>query len=86
MTETLALKEQLRDIIADVSEIDSIPDAASFEELGIDSMMAVEIVAEVERSLKISINEEELRTLTNLDRVYEVAARELAKSNTKDVA
>lgn len=73
-----ALKEKLRSIIVEVSEIDEIPDETSFAELGIDSMMALEIVAEVERTYHLSIPEEELKDLTNFTRVYELVRSKLA--------
>lgn len=72
-----ALKERLREIIAEVSEIDEIPDETPFAELGIDSMMAIEIVAEVERTYKLSIPEEELQDMTQFTRVYELVRRRL---------
>ena len=68
---SMQLKERLREIIAEVAEIDDVPEEAPFRELGIDSMMAIEIVAEVEREYKLSIPEDELQDLTNLNRVYE---------------
>ncbi len=64
------LKEKLRAIIAEVAEVDEVPDDVPFQDLGIDSMMAVEIVAEVEREYKLKIPEEELQQLTNLEAVY----------------
>lgn len=64
------LKEKLRAIVSEVSEIEVIPDETPFSELGIDSMMALEIVSEVERTYKVSVPEEELKTLTNFDSVY----------------
>ena len=72
------LKEKLRAIVAEVSEIDEIPDETSFSELGIDSMMALEIVAEVERTYKVSVPEEELKTMTNFNSVYELFAKRIA--------
>ena len=68
------LKEKLRAIVAEVSEIDDIPDQTPFAELGIDSMMALEIVSEVERQYKIAVPEEELRSLTNFQAVYDLFA------------
>ena len=65
------LKEKLREIISEVAEIDDIPDDTPFKDLGIDSMMAIEIVAEVERTYKLSIPEEELQELTHFMAVYE---------------
>ncbi len=65
------VKERLREIISEVSEVDEIPDGASFKDLGIDSMMAMEIVSEVEREYSMSIPEEELQELTDLEKVFE---------------
>jgi len=73
-----ALKDKLRTIISEVSEVDEIPDEVPFKELGIDSMMAIEIVAEVERTYKLSIPEEDLKELTNFTRVYEIVRDRLA--------
>jgi acyl carrier protein len=72
------LKDKLRAIVAEVSEIDEIPDATPFAELGIDSMMAVEIVSEVERQYKVAVPEEELRTLTNFQAVYDLFSKKIA--------
>jgi acyl carrier protein len=71
------LKDKLRAIVAEVSEIDEIPDETPFSELGIDSMMAIEIVAEVERQYKVSVPEEELKTLTNFESVYQLFAKRI---------
>jgi acyl carrier protein len=65
------LKKQLREIISEVSEVDEIPDDTPFKDLGIDSMMVIEIVAEVERTYKLSIPEEELQELTHFTAVFE---------------
>jgi acyl carrier protein len=72
------LKEKLRAIVAEVSEIDEIPDATPFAELGIDSMMALEIVSEVERQYKVAVPEEELRALTNFQAVYDLFSKKIA--------
>jgi acyl carrier protein len=72
------LKEKLRAIVAEVSEVDDIPDDKPFSELGIDSMMAIEIVAEVERQYKVSVPEEELKSLSNFESVYQLFATRIA--------
>lgn len=72
------LKENLRRIVADVSEVDVIPDDTDFRDLGIDSMMGIEIVAEIERTYKISVPESELKNMTSLTRVYELVQSNLA--------
>jgi acyl carrier protein len=71
------LKEKLRAIVAEVSEVDTIPDDTSFADLGIDSMMAIEIVAEVERQYKVSVPEEELKSLSNFQSVYDLFAKRI---------
>ncbi len=72
-----ALRDRLREIIAEVSEVDEIPDETPFEDLGIDSMMAIEIVAEVERTYKLSIPEDELKEMTCFNAVYELVRRKI---------
>ena len=72
------LKENLRRIVADVSEVDVIPDDTDFRELGIDSMMGIEIVAEIERTYKISVPESELKNMTSLTRVYDLVQSNIA--------
>lgn len=71
------LKEELRQIIVEVTEVDEIPEDTPFADLGIDSMMAIEIVADVEKNYDITIAEEELSDLTNLKAVYENVRQKL---------
>ena len=72
------LKEELRKIIAEVAEVDEVPDGTPFKDLGIDSMMAIEIVAEIERTYKLSIPEEELKDIVDLNSVYAKVSQKLA--------
>ena len=77
------LKEELRALVAEIAEKDAIPDGATFKELGIDSMMGVEIVAAVERQYQIKIDDDELAAFQNLDCAYELVVKKLeAKSAT----
>ena len=78
------LKEKLREIVAEVAEIDEVPDEKPFQELGIDSMMAIEIVADVERTFKLSIPEEELEDLTDLNAVYEKVRTKLEEADAAE--
>jgi len=80
MTTDSELREKLRAIIAEVSEVDEIPDETPFKDLGIDSMMAIEIVAEVERTYKLSIPEEDLRKMTHFTAVYDLVKDKLAQA------
>ena len=72
-----ALREALRGIVAEVAELDEVPDSEPFKDLGIDSMMAIEIVAEVERRYKLKIPEQELEQIRDLDSVVSLVASKL---------
>jgi len=75
------LKDDLRALVAEIAEKDEIPDGASFKELGIDSMMGVEIVAAIERQYQIKIDDEELAGFKDLDGAYALVVKKLeAKS------
>lgn len=66
------LKEELRALVAEIAEIDSVPDDAPFKDLGIDSMMGVEIVAAIERQYKIKIADTELEKISTLQNSFEL--------------
>lgn len=76
-----ALKNELRQIIAEVTEVEEIPEDTPFADLGIDSMMAIEIVADVEKNYDITIAEEELADLTNLRAVYDKVQQKLREAS-----
>ena len=71
------LKEKVREIVAEVAELDEVPDATPFADLGIDSMMAIEIISDVERTYKIKVAEEELETVTDLESVVALVESKL---------
>ena len=73
------LKDALREIITEVTEVEEIPEDTPFADLGIDSMMAIEIVADVEKNYDITIAEEELADLTNLQAVHDKVEEKLAE-------
>lgn len=73
------LRDALREIVLEVAELDEVPDNKPFKDLGIDSMMAIEIVAEVERRYKIKIPEQELEQVRDLDSVVTLVASKLGK-------
>ncbi len=72
------LKEELRALIAEISEVDEIPDDKHFKDLGIDSMMGVEIVAAIERQYKIKIDDGELAEITTLNKSYDLVNGKIA--------
>ena len=69
------LEEQLREIIAKIVELDpgKITLEANFvEDLGMDSMMALEILAAIEKKYKIQVPEDKLNQMKNLKEVIKL--------------
>jgi acyl carrier protein len=63
------LESELRSLIAEIVEIEPekiTPEANFVEDLGMDSMMALEILSDIEKKYKIQIPEENLHKLKNL--------------------
>ena len=73
------LKEELRELIAEIAEKDEIPDDVSFKDLGIDSMMGVEIVAAIERKYQVKIEDAELVEVTTLNNSMELVRKKLGE-------
>jgi acyl carrier protein len=77
ITEEL-IKSEIKRLIADVTERepDEVTDTASFsEDLGVDSLMAMEVMVAVDKKFKIDIPEEEFGKIKNvLDAVRVVKA------------
>ncbi|MCX5711030.1 MAG: acyl carrier protein [Candidatus Omnitrophica bacterium] len=75
------VEEEIRDLVATIIEKPANeinPDANFFKDLGVDSMMALEILAAIEKKYKISIPEEKLAQLTTLNQTI-VVAKEFIK-------
>ena len=69
------IKKEVKKLVSDISEIPQaeIRDNAKFaEDLGLDSMMALEIVASIEKKYKIIIPEEKIPTLKSLQDIYKL--------------
>lgn len=80
--DTKNLEQSLKQIIAEILEVepDKITPQANFvEDLGMDSMMALEILASIEKKYKLSIPEENLTKITNLNKVVELVDKFLSK-------
>ena len=80
------LKEQLRALVAEIAEKDQVPDGATFKELGIDSMMGVEIVAAVERQYQIKIDDDELTEFKDIETAYALVVRKLEEKSATAAA
>jgi len=77
----MVLEGELREMIRQIIEVepDKITRDADFiQTLGMDSMMALEILAAMEKKYKIRIPEEKLPQLKNLSEVIRVAKEHMA--------
>jgi len=76
------LENEIRALVASILEIDPSKISASgrfVEELGMDSMMALEILASLEKKYKIRIPEENLAKITNLEQAIKIVSGFLNK-------
>lgn len=78
MPEVQQLDDDIRHLVAEIlerepSQID--PEARLVEDLGMDSMMALEIVASIEKKYRVKLPEAELANVKTLQRVIELAKR-----------
>jgi acyl carrier protein len=80
------LKEDLRALIAEIAEKDEIPDDVAFKDLGIDSMMGVEIVAAIERKYQVKIDDSELLEVTTLNNSMALVQKKLAEMDAPAAA
>ena len=80
------MKEELRALIAEIAEKDEIPDDVSFKDLGIDSMMGVEIVAAIERKYQVKIDDAELMQVTTLNASMALVQKKLGATLQAEVA
>lgn len=77
MTDTANHLEELRELVAEVLEIEpeELTDTGDFAaEYEADSMRAIEMLARIEKRFKIEIPQKELASMGNLKSVYEVTA------------
>ena len=76
------LENELKVLIAEIVEIEPgkiTPDANFVEDLGMDSMMALEILASIEKKYRLRLPEENLTKITNLNKVVELVDKFLNK-------
>lgn len=67
------LRSNLKRIISELIEVDDFGDDENFvQDLGVDSMMGIEIVARIEKTYRIQIPEEHLRRIKTFNDVVEV--------------
>ena len=74
-TDFEAVKKEVKKIISEITEVpaDKLKEEATFtEDLGIDSMMALEIIASLEKKYRVVIPEEDIPKVRSLKDVYEL--------------
>lgn len=76
------LRSQLKSIIAEIIEVDDFGDDENFvTDLGVDSMMALEIVARIEKTYRIRIPEEYLPEVKSLNDVTRIVTQVMQPVN-----
>lgn len=76
------LEKEIRTLVAEILEVAESKialEARFVEELGMDSMMALEILAAVEKKFKIKISEEYLTKVTSVKSMVEIARKLINK-------
>jgi acyl carrier protein len=79
------IRAEVKKLIAEVTEREpeEITDTALFaDELGVDSLMAMEVMVAVDKKYKINIPEDEFSKIKNVDDTVAVVQRHLASSAT----
>jgi acyl carrier protein len=77
------IRAEIKRLIANVTERepDEIPNTAHYmDELGVDSLMAMEVMIAVDKKFKIDIPEEEFNKATNVDESVAMVEQWLAVS------
>lgn len=74
-------KHELRNLLAGVLDVETeqITDDAHFiDDIGVDSLMALEVVVVLEKTYGVRLGENELRQVTTLNRAYQTLQEKLA--------
>jgi acyl carrier protein len=75
-------KEELRAFVADVLDVDEedVTDDADFvKTLGVDSLMALEVMVVLEKKYSVKLEEREMKEVTCLRKVYDLLASKREK-------
>ncbi|MEU6260345.1 acyl carrier protein [Streptomyces sp. NPDC047043] len=73
MTTATLEKESLRELVADALDVeieDVTDDALYVEDLGVDSLMGLEILVQLEKKFGVKISEQEFGEITNFGQTY----------------
>lgn len=79
--ENTELKNELRTMISELIEVEDFADDEHFvRDLGVDSMMALEMVSRIEKRYRIRIPEEALRQIATFNDVVTVTQSAMEKA------
>jgi acyl carrier protein len=81
METTEDIQTKIKDIVSDILEIEPAeltPTSRFKEDHDSDSLLAIEILASLEKTFRITIPQEELSRMVNLEGVYSVVAEATA--------
>lgn len=69
------VKSRLLHIIRDVAEVDEVPEETPFNDLGINSMNAIEIISTVEKEFGVRVPDEALEEVDSFASLLRVVER-----------
>jgi acyl carrier protein len=79
--ENTEMRKELRTMIAELIEVEDFADDEQFvRDLGVDSMMALEMVSRIEKRYRVRIPEEALREIATFNDVVNVTQQAIEKS------
>jgi acyl carrier protein len=73
-------KEELREVVAEVIDVETaevLDDAGFVDDLGVDSLMALEIVVVLEKKYGVKLGESELKKISTLQGAYDIMRAKL---------
>ena len=82
--ESVEIRSKIKEAIAKVSdiELEEIPDEASFvDDLGLDSLVLLEISVEMELEFGVEVSEDDLRTLITIQDAVALVQQSLVKQD-----
>ena len=74
--------DELRVFVAEVLDVEEeeVTDEADFvKDLGVDSLMALEVMVELEKKYAVKLEEREMKSITTLRKVHDLLASKLEK-------
>ena len=80
------LELEIRELIAEISgrEVEEIKSETNlWDDLGIDSIKAIEITVAIEKKYKVRVKDEQITEITTVDKAIEVVRKAIEKRNNE---